>query len=134
MTALLIAAGFAAATIAFMLLARAARLAPASAANARTIFKELPAFSPGEVHSHLGCAISYDPVRNCLAIWDKAGGPRLVDPSGVSAWNAGAALGLFSKANARKPFFSVAVISPAERAAWRDRMQAVFGGEKETKA
>lgn len=134
MTALLIATGFAAATIAFILLGRAARPAPASEANARVIFAELPAFSPGEVHAHLGSAISYDPVRNCLAIWDKAGGPRLVDPSGVSAWNASAALALFSTANARKPFFSVAIISDTERAAWRDRLQAALGGEKEMKA
>lgn len=134
MTALLIAAGFAAATIVFMLLARAARPAPASEANARTIFAELPAFSPGEVHAHLGAAISYDPVRNCLAIWDKHGGPRLVDPSGVSAWHVSPRLGLFSKANDRQPFFSVAVISDTERAAWRDRMQAVLGGEKEMKS
>jgi hypothetical protein len=133
MTALLIAAGFALATIAFLLLARAARPAPASEEDARTTFSSFLGFDPGEVHSHMGNAISYDPVRNCIAIWDKPGGPRLVDPSGVNAWTASSRLGLFSKADDRRPFFSVAVISDTERAAWRDRMQAVFGGEKEVK-
>lgn len=134
MTALLIAAGFAAATIAFMLLARAARPAPASEEDARTTFSSFLGFDPGEVHSHMGNAISYDPVRNCIAIWDKPGGPRLVDPSGVSGWNANGNLALFSKASDRKPFFSVAIISDTERAAWRDRLQASFGGEKELRA
>lgn len=133
MTALLIAAGLAAATVVFMLLARAARPAPVSEEDARTTFSSFLGFDPGEVHSYMGNAISYDPVRNCIAIWDKPGGARLVDPSGVNAWMASSRLGLFSKSDDRWPFFSVAIMSDTERAAWRDRMQAAFGGEKEVK-
>ena len=61
-------------------------------------------------------------------------GDRLVDPGGVSGWRSEPQVELYSPANDRKPFFSVAVISGSDRAAWRDRLQAAFGGEKEVRS
>jgi hypothetical protein len=133
MLAVYIALAFAAAAVAFILIGRAARPAPTDEADARTAFRGLPHFEPGEVHAQDRSAITYDPVRNIISIWDKSGGIRMVDPAGVSGWQVNPAIQLFSPASTRKPFFTVAVISDTERAQWRDRLQAAFGGEKELK-
>ena len=131
MTLYLVLGGFIAAAIAFILIGRAARPAPKGEDDARSTFASLPDFDPGEVHARDGAAISYDPVRNIVTIWDKAGGARLVDPGGVAGWRAEPEVELYPRTTDRKPFFSVAVISGSERAAWRDRLQAAFGAEKE---
>lgn len=130
----LIAAVFVAAAATFILIGHFARPAPKSEDDARSKFASMPDFEPGEVHAKNGAAISYDPVRNIVTIWDKAGGARLVDPGGVAGWRSEPQVELYSRASDRKPFFSVAVISASERAAWRDRLQAAFGGEKEIRA
>jgi|JI7StandDraft_1071085.scaffolds.fasta_scaffold03638_7 hypothetical protein len=130
----LIAAMFVAAAANFILLGHFARPAPKGEDDARKTFASLPDFDPGEVHAKDGAAISYDPVRNVVTIWDKSGGARLVDPGGVSGWRSEPQVELYSPANDRKPFFSVAVISGSDRAAWRDRLQAAFGGEKEVRS
>ena len=130
----LIAAAFVAAAATFILIGHFARPAPKGEDDARSKFASMPDFEPGEVHAKNGAAISYDPVRNIVTIWDKAGGARLVDPGGVASWRSEPQVELYSRASDRKPFFSVAVISASERAAWRDRLQAAFGGEKETRA
>lgn len=127
----LIAAAFVVAATTFVLIGHFARPAPKGEDDARKTFAALPDFDPGEVHANNGAAISYDPVRNVVTIWDKAGGARLVDPVGVASWRAEPQVELYSPASDRKPFFSVAMISGSERAAWRDRLQAAFGGEKE---
>lgn len=58
----------------------------------------------------------------------------MVDPSGVSGWRSEPQVELFARDSDRKPFFSVAIINGSERAAWRDRLQAAFGGEKEVRS
>lgn len=130
----LIAAAFVAAAATFVLIGHFARPAPKGEDDARSKFASMPDFEPGEVHAKDGAAISYDPVRNIVTIWDKAGGARMVDPGGVASWRSEPQVELYSRASDRKPFFSVAVISASERAAWRDRLQAAFGGEKEIRA
>ena len=88
-------------------------------------------------------AIGYDPVRNRIAIWEKRGGARLVDPSGVAAWHSGMLLTivlnrttatpmiqLYARKTDTKPFFKVGVVKETDAAAWRDRLQAAFGIEK----
>lgn len=130
----LIAAAFVAAAATFVLVGHLARPAPKNEDDARSRFAGLPDFEPGEVHAKDGAAISYDPVRNIVTIWDKSGGARLVDPGGVASWRSEPQVELYSRASDSKPFFSVAVISASERAAWRDRLQAAFGGEKEIRA
>ncbi len=130
----LIGGAFVMAATTFVLIAHLARPAPKGEDDARSTFASLPDFDPGEVHAKDGAAISYDPVRNLVTIWDKAGGARLVDPGGVAGWRTEPQVELYSAASDRKPFFSVAVISGSERAAWRDRLQAAFGGEKEVRS
>jgi len=130
----LIAAVFVAAAATFILIGHFARPAPKGEDDARSKFASMPDFEPGEVHAKNGAAISYDPVRNIVTIWDKAGGARMVDPGGVAGWRSEPQVELYSRASDRKPFFCVAVISASERAAWRDRLQAAFGGEKEIRA
>lgn len=130
----LIAAAFVAAAATFVLIGHFARPAPKGEDDARSKFASMPDFEPGEVHAKNGAAISYDPVRNIVTIWDKAGGARMVDPGGVAGWRSEPQVELYSRASDRKPFFSVAMISASERAAWRDRLQAAFGGEKEIRA
>ena len=130
----LIAAAFVAAAATFIQIGHFARPAPKGEDDARSKFASMPDFEPGEVHAKNGAAISYDPVRNIVTIWDKAGGARLVDPGGVAGWRSEPQVELYSRASDRKPFFSVAVISASERAAWRDRLQAAFGGEQEIRA
>lgn len=130
----LIAAAFVTAAATFVLIGHFARPAPKGEDDARSKFASTPDFEPGEVHAKDGAAISYDPVRNIVTIWDKAGGARMVDPGGVAGWRSEPQVELYSRASDRKPFFSVAMISASERAAWRDRLQAAFGGEKEIRA
>ena len=130
----LIATAFMAAAATFVLIGHFARPAPKGEDDARSKFASMPDFEPGEVHAKNGAAISYDPVRNIVTIWDKAGGARMVDPGGVAGWRSEPQVELYSRASDRKPFFSVAMISASERAAWRDRLQAAFGGEKEIRA
>jgi hypothetical protein len=130
----LIAGVFLAAAATFMLIGHFARPAPKSEDEARATFASMPDFKPGEVHGKDGAAISYDPVRNIVTIWDKAGGARMVDPGGVSGWRSEPQVELFARDSDRKPFFSVAIINGSERAAWRDRLQAAFGGEKEVRS
>jgi hypothetical protein len=121
----------------------AAKFGPANGGVAREAFEALEGFEPGEVYAYLGSAIAYDPVGNTIAIWEKSGGARIVDPGGVSEWHSGMLLTqvatrttatpmiqLYSTAE-RKPFFKVGVLKETDCAAWRDRLQAAFGGEKE---
>lgn len=129
----LVAALFLAAAATFILIGHFARPAPKSEDDARMTFASIPDFDPGEVHANKGAAISYDPVRNVVTIWDKSGGARLVDPGGVAGWRSEPRVELYSPADDRKPFFAVAVINGSERAAWRDRLQAAFGHEKEVR-
>jgi len=121
----------------------AAKFGPANEGAARAAFEQLKGFTPGAVYAYLGSAIGYDPVGNTVAIWEKSGGARLVYPGGVSQWHAGtlltqvatrttATLMIQLYANAdRKPFFKVGVLKETDCAAWRDRLQAAFGEEKE---
>jgi len=119
---------------AFLVIGHLVRPAPSSEEEARSTFAALPDFDPGEVHAQDGAAISYDPVRNIVTIWDKAGGARMVDPGGVAGWRSEPQVELFAHTGERKPFFAVPMISASERAAWRDRLQAAFGGEKEVRS
>ena len=105
MTLYLVLGGFIAAAIAFILIGRAARPAPRTEDDARRTFADLPDFDPGEVHAKNGAAISYDPVRNIVMIWDKAGGARLVDPGGVAGWRA--RLRSAPRRSGRRPFVPV---------------------------
>ena len=120
MTLYLVLGGFIAAAIAFILIGRAARPAPKGEDEARSTFASLPDFDPGEVHARDGAAISYDPVRNIVTIWDKAGGARPVDPGGVAGWRAEPEVELYAR-----------TICGRERAAWRHRLQAAFGADKD---
>lgn len=123
--------------------ALAAKFGPANEGMAREAFSRLSGFEPGPVHAYMGSAISYDPLRNLVAIWEKAGGARLVYPGGVSEWHSGILLTqvawrttatpmiqLYSRAD-RKPFFKVGVLKETDCAAWRDRLQAAFGHARE---
>jgi hypothetical protein len=145
MTEILIyVATFAAAiTLFFGLKLLAAKVGPANESVAREAFAALKGFEPGSVHAYLGSAISYDPMRNRIAIWEKSGGARLVDPGGVSEWHSGVLLTqvfhrttatpmiqLYSRAS-RKPFFKVGVLKETDCAKWRDFLQAAFGLQKE---
>ncbi len=106
----LIAAVFLAAAATFILLGHFARPAPKGEGDARKTFASLPDFDPGEVHAKDGAAISYDPVRNMVTIWDKSGGARLIDPSGVSGSPAR------SRASRARGWRSPAARSPASPA------------------
>jgi hypothetical protein len=145
MTEILIYAGTFAAALALFLGLKmlAAKVGPANEGVARVAFEKLQGFEPGSVHAYLGSAIGYDPMRNRVAIWEKSGGARLVDPGGVSEWHSGILLTqvlsrttatpmiqLYSRAG-RKPFFKVGVLKEADCAKWRDFLQAAFGIEKE---
>ena len=101
-------------------------------------------FHPAAMNTYLGSSIGYDPVRNRVAIWEKRGGARLVDPNGVGAWHSGMLLTvvlnrttttpmiqLYARDYDTKPFFKVGVLKETDAAAWRDRLQAAFGIEKE---
>ena len=129
----------------FGLKALAAKFGPYNEGAAVLAFDELKDFEMGPVYAYLGSAISYDPVHNRIAIWEKNGGARLVDPGGVSEWHAGTLLTqvfhrttatlmiqLYSRAD-RKPFFKVGLLKETDCAAWRDRLQAAFGPRKERK-
>jgi len=120
----------------------AAKFGPANEGEARLAFDELKGFEMGPVYCYLGSAIAYDPVANTIAIWEKSGGARLVYPGAVSHWHAGPMLTqvgrrttstlmlqLYSKAD-RKPFFKVGVLKETDCAAWRNRLQAAFGGAR----
>lgn len=130
----LIVGVFVVAATTFIAIGHFARPAPKSEDEARATFSSMPDFEPGEVHAKGGAAISYDPVRNIVTIWDKSGGARMVDPGGVSGWRSEPQVELFAREGDREPFFAVAIISNSERAAWRDRLQAAFGGEKEVQS
>jgi hypothetical protein len=120
----------------------AGKMGKADPEAVKTGFSTLPGFSPGETLIHLASAISYDPVRNHVAIWEKSGGARLVDPSGVAAWHSGAnpvranddttgSVELYAQPGDRRPFFKVGVIDAMDAPRWRDRLQAAFGADKE---
>lgn len=122
----------------------AAKFGPYNEGIAREAFAKMPGFAPGVVHAYIGSAIAFDPVRARVAIWEKSGGARLVDPDGVAQWHSGILLTqvasrttatpmiqLYAKPGDRKPFFKVGVVKETDCAAWRDRLQAAFGGQKE---
>ncbi len=124
--------------------AAAAKFGPANESIARKEFEQMRDFHPGAINTYLGSSIGYDPVRNRVAIWEKRGGARLVDPNGVSAWHSGMLLTvvlnrttatpmiqLYARTSDTKPFFKVGVLKETDAASWRDRLQAAFGGEKE---
>jgi len=146
MTEILIYAGVGLAALAlyFGLRAAAEKFGPAQQEVARKAFEQMPDFDPGAMNTYLNSAIGYDPVRNRIAIWEKRGGARLVDPSGVAAWHSGMLLTivlnrttatpmiqLYARDTDTKPFFKVGVVKETDAAAWRDRLQAAFGVEKE---
>lgn len=130
----LVAGVFVVAATAFIAIGHFARPAPKNEDEARSTCAAMDDFDPGEVHAKGGAAISYDPVRNVVTIWDKAGGARMVDPGGVAGWRSEPQVELFARDGDRKPFFAGAMISGSARAAWRDRLQAAFGGEKEVRS
>ncbi len=122
----------------------AAKFGPANESIARKEFELMRDFHPGAMNTYLGSSIGYDPVRNRIAIWEKRGGARLVDPNGVGAWHSGMLLTLvlnrttatpmiqlYARETDIRPFFKVGVLKQTDAAAWRDRLQAAFGGEKE---
>lgn len=124
--------------------AAAAKFGPANEGVARQEFARMGDFDPAAINTYLGSAIGYDPVRNRIAIWEKRGGARLVDPGGVGAWHAGMLLTvvlnrttatpmiqLYARNSDTRPFFKVGVLKETDAAAWRDRLQAAFGPSKE---
>ena len=146
MTEILIYAGVGLAALAFYFGLRAAaeKFGPAQQDVARKAFEQMRDFNPGAMNTYLNSAIGYDPVRNRVAIWEKRGGARLVDPDGVAAWHSGMLLTvvlsrttatlmiqLYARGTDTKPFFKVGVLKETDAAAWRDRLQAAFGVEKE---
>ncbi len=146
MTEILIYAGVGLAALALYFGTRAAaeKFGPARQDIARKAFEQMRDFNPGVMNTYLNSAIGYDPVRNRIAIWEKRGGARLVDPSGVAAWHSGMLLTvvltrttatpmlqLFAYETDTRPFFKVGVVKETDAAAWRDRLQAAFGIEKE---
>lgn len=141
---LFVCAAIAAFALFFGTKAAAAKFGPANEAVARKEFDRMRDFHPAAMNTYLGSAIGYDPVRNRVAIWEKRGGARLVDPNGVGAWHAGMLLTvvlnrttttpmiqLYAREGDTKPFFKVGVLKETDAAAWRDRLQAAFGIEKE---
>lgn len=121
----------------------AAKFGPANEGAAREAFGEIEGFDPDVVYAYLGSAIAYDPASNQIAIWEKKGGARLVDPDGVSEWHAGTLLTqvltrttatpmiqLYSSADDR-PFFKVGVLEKEDCEEWRERLLAAFGAAKE---
>ncbi|HVY90142.1 MAG TPA: hypothetical protein VG942_14825 [Hyphomonadaceae bacterium] len=143
--AIYLGVGIAAVAIFIGLRLAAGRMGKADPAMVRADFSTLPGFSPGETLIHLGSAISYDPVRNHVAIWEKMGGARLVDPSGVAAWRSGTdpapptneatgVVELYARPGDRRPFFKVGISNAIDAPRWRDRLQAAFGGDKERPA
>lgn len=136
--------GLAAIALYFGIMAAAEKFGPANEGVARKAFEQMRDFNPGAMNTYLGSSIGYDPVRNRIAIWEKRGGARLVDPNGVGAWHSGMLLTvvlnrttatpmiqLYARATDSKPFFKVGVLKETDAAAWRDRLQAAFGGKKE---
>ncbi|MDP3495432.1 MAG: hypothetical protein Q8R82_20175, partial [Hyphomonadaceae bacterium] len=84
MTEILIYVGVGLAALAFFfgLRAAAAKFGPAQEGVARKAFEQMRDFHPGAMNTYLNSSIGYDPVRNRVAIWEKRGGARLVDPNG----------------------------------------------------
>ncbi len=149
MTEILIYVGsfIAAAALFFGLKAAAAKFGPINEGAAREAFAAMPGFKPEAVYAYLGSAIGYDPSRKAIAIWEKSGGARLVDPGGVSEWHSGILLTqvlsrttatpmiqLYSRADSSKPFFKVGVLKEADCAVWRKHLIAAFGKKKEREA
>lgn len=149
MTEILIFAGtfLVAGILFFGLKAAAARFGPANEGVARAAFETMPGFEPEVVYAYLGSAIGYDPSRKTIAIWEKSGGARLVDPDGVAEWHSGILLTqvltrttatpmiqLYSRADHTKPFFKVGVLKEADCAVWRKHLIAAFGKKKEREA
>lgn len=110
---------------------------------ATAAFASLPDFSPDEILIYLGSAIAWDATTDRIAIWEKDGGARLVDPSGVGAWHSGTLLTvvlgrttatpmvqLFSGADDDKPFFKVGVLDQKVCPVWEERLAAAFGADR----
>ena len=148
MTEILIYAsvGLAALALFFGTRAAANKFGPAPEYIARKALEQMRDFNPGVMKTYLNSVIGYDPARNRSAIREKRGGARLVDPSGGAAWNSGMLLTvalnrttatpmiqLYAYATDTRPFFKVGVVKETDAAAWRDRLQAAFGIEKERK-
>lgn len=136
--------GLAALALFFGTKAAAAKFGPANESIARKEFERMRDFHPGAMNTYLGSSISYDPLRNRIAIWEKRSGARLVAPNGVGAWHAGMLLTvvlnrttttpmiqLYARETDTVPFFKVGVLKETDAAAWRDRLQAAFGRSKE---
>jgi len=148
MTEILIYAGVGLAALALFFGTRAAakKFGPAQEDIARKAFEQMRDFNPGVMNTYLNSAIGYDTVRNRIAIWEKRGGARLVEPSEIAAWHSGMLLTvvlsrttatpmiqLYACETDTRPFFKVGVVKETDAAAWRDRLQAAFGIEKERK-
>jgi len=115
--------------------------------TAEAAFDELPDFDVQATLVYLGSAIGYDVERNKVAIWEKVGGARLVDPAGVGAWHSGLLLTavltrttatpmvqLFAGPNDEKPFFKVGVVDESDCDTWREILATAFGTGREREA
>jgi hypothetical protein len=133
----------AAAALYFGLRWAAARFGGANEGVARLAFHDLPDFDAGRVQAYMDSAIGFDAERRRIAIWEKKGGARLIDPGGVSEWHSGVLLTqvahrttatpmiqLYSRSD-RKPFFKVGVVDKRVCVEWRDYLAAAFGAKKE---
>ncbi len=108
--------------------------------TAHEAFSALPGFEPSDVLVYLGSAIAWDEETGRIAIWEKSGGARLVDPAGVGSWHSGTLLTvvlnrttatpmvqLFSGAHDAAPFFKVGVLDQKVCPVWEERLAAAFG-------
>lgn len=127
----------------FLLRWSAATFGGSSAGAASADFAVLPGFSPTDVLAYLGSAIGWDEGSVRIAIWEKEGGARLVDPAGVGAWHSGTLVTfvltratatpmvqLFAQADDEKPFFKVGVVDAGQCAVWEQRLARAFGEER----
>jgi hypothetical protein len=114
---------------------------------ASSAFDALPGFDADDILVYLGSAIACDEARSRIAIWEKAGGARLVDPAGVGSWHSGTLLTLvlnrttatpmvqlFAGADDDRPFFKVGVVNNSDCETWRRHLAAAFGADRERDA
>jgi hypothetical protein len=110
---------------------------------ARASLAALPGFEPSDILVYIGSAIAWDESTGRIAIWEKEGGARLVDPSGVGSWHSGTLLTvvlgrttatpmvqLFSGADDASPFFKVGVLEQKVCPVWEKRLAAAFGADR----
>lgn len=146
MTDILIYGGVFAVAIAFYFGLRwsAKKFGAPNAEAARAAFAALPGFTPADILTYFGSAITQDDVTGRIAIWEKSTGARLVAPAEVGAWHSGTLLTvilnrttatpmvqLFARADDDKPFFKVGVLDKKDCVAWETRLAKAFGAEKD---